>query len=65
LESIANDASGSALDSGMESSANGQRMKSMSAWNNEIVNEEEVSSFDSNLDFTFASNTKGPEKGIR
>jgi hypothetical protein len=50
----------------MESSANGQRMKSTSAWNNEIVNEEEqVSSFDSNLDFTFASNTKGPEKGIR
>jgi hypothetical protein len=45
---------------------NGQRQKSASAWNNEIVNEQEVKSFtNNNLDLASASNSKEPEKGHR
>jgi hypothetical protein len=50
MESITDEASGSTSDSQMESSATGQRKKLASASKNEVVNEEVVNSFDSNLD---------------
>jgi signal transduction histidine kinase/CheY-like chemotaxis protein len=52
MEIITDEASGSTPDRKMESSATGQRKKSASAGNNEVVNEEEVTSFDSNLDLS-------------